>query len=86
MFFDHHTPFNAPIIFRACVTLWRNYNIYKKIKLRINKLNFPIHFLQPNTLPSFRTTSSSVKAHSLDVRNQIEATSNDNKCTRVVFV
>ena len=22
MFFDHHTPFNAPIIFRACVTLW----------------------------------------------------------------
>ena len=23
MFFDHYTPFNAPIIFRACITLWR---------------------------------------------------------------
>jgi hypothetical protein len=23
MFFDHHTPFNAIIIFRANVTLWR---------------------------------------------------------------
>jgi len=23
MFFNHNTPFNAPVIFRACVTLWR---------------------------------------------------------------
>jgi len=40
------------------------------VKLLIYKLILPTHFLQANTLPLFRTATSSVKSYSLDVKGK----------------
>jgi len=45
MFFDHHIPFSASIIFRACVTLYKCFMLYSypacRLKESQDKRNWP---------------------------------------------
>jgi hypothetical protein len=64
MFFDHHTQFNAPIIFRACTLIHHQHTIHKDHKMNGNTCKCTL-------IPSKNTKTMRLGYHGVLLRNQV---------------